>query len=189
MNTPQKIINPKTDIFTIANLITICRLVIIFVAGNLLISNDIINSFILYLIAIVTDFLDGFIARGLKQVSNLGKILDPLADKLMTVSAIIILMMKDLMPIWYGIVIIAFSLVNIIGAAIVVKKYKYIPTSILIGKIAAVSVMMTFLINIVAFLHPDFMQILYISSTTLIIVSVGTYIYKNYNIIKIIKSK
>jgi cardiolipin synthase len=61
------------------------------VAAIELYHNNIISAFCLYLTAVLTDFLDGFLARLLRQVSNLGKILDPIADKLTIFSAIIIL--------------------------------------------------------------------------------------------------
>ena len=170
--------------FTIPNIITCCRLVLIIFAGKYLINGDIINSFILYLIAIITDFLDGFLARRLNQISNLGIILDPVADKLMIGSAIIILLYKDLMPAWYGITIISCLFTNIIGGLILIKKYKYFPSAILIGKIAAVLVMFTFLLNI-AFAfdiaynsQPIWLIYMYIVSALLLISSVIVYGYK-----------
>jgi hypothetical protein len=105
----------------------------------------------------------------------------------MTGSAIVILIIKDLMPLWYGIVIIMFSFINIIGASVIIKKYKYVPSAILVGKIAAASVMFTFLSNIVAFLHQTFLSYLYIASITLIITSACIYGLKNYKIIKDMK--
>jgi len=169
----------KKEIFTIPNIITFLRIVIVIFAANYLFKGDIINSFILYLVAIITDFLDGFLARGLKQITNLGKILDPLADKIMIGSAILILMYKGMMPIWYGAVVIGCSLINLIGGLILIKKYKYVPSAILIGKIAAVVVMLTFLFNIAFYLYEEILFYVYIASSLLLVASVGTYCYKS----------
>jgi len=175
----------EKKIFTIPNIITMCRIVIIVFAGRYLLLGDIINSFILYLIAIITDFLDGFLARGLKQVTNLGKILDPIADKLMIGSAILILIYKDMMPVWYGVVVIGCSVINLIGGLILIKKYKYVPSAILIGKFAAVGVMLSFLFNIVLFLrYEETLFYFYILSSILLVASVVVYEYKSYNQLK-----
>jgi CDP-diacylglycerol--glycerol-3-phosphate 3-phosphatidyltransferase len=61
----------------------------------------------LFLLASLTDFLDGFIARRRKQVTRLGKLLDPAADKLLTSAAFISLVELGLAPAWMVVVIIA----------------------------------------------------------------------------------
>ncbi|HOA82740.1 MAG TPA: CDP-diacylglycerol--glycerol-3-phosphate 3-phosphatidyltransferase [Thermodesulfovibrio thiophilus] len=60
----------------------------------------------LFFIASVTDFLDGYLARKFKQITNLGIILDPIADKLLVISALIILVDIARVPAWIAIVII-----------------------------------------------------------------------------------
>ena len=60
-----------------------------------------------FLLAALTDFLDGFIARRKKQVTQLGKLLDPAADKLLTSAAFISLVELGLAPAWMVVVIIA----------------------------------------------------------------------------------
>ena len=187
----MKQIDIKKEIFTIPNIITISRIVIIIFAAKYLLDGNFINSFILYLIAIFTDFLDGFLARGLKQITNLGKILDPIADKLMIGSAIFILIYKDLMPIWYGVVVIGCFIVNLLGGLILIKKYKYVPSAIFVGKVAAVFTMLTFLINIAFSFHisylnnfPIWLICIYIISSSLLIASVVIYGYKSYKNVK-----
>ncbi len=55
---------------------------------------------LIFLIASITDFFDGFIARQLNQITDLGKILDPLADKMLTLAAFLGLMMMGLASVW-----------------------------------------------------------------------------------------
>ncbi|HEY2865800.1 MAG TPA: CDP-diacylglycerol--glycerol-3-phosphate 3-phosphatidyltransferase, partial [Pyrinomonadaceae bacterium] len=59
-----------------------------------------------FLVATFTDILDGHLARRRNQVSNFGKLLDPIADKLLTSAALIVLVEKHLAPAWAVVIII-----------------------------------------------------------------------------------
>lgn len=62
---------------------------------------------LLFSVAALTDLLDGYLARRSKQVTKLGILLDPIADKLLVISALIVLVDIELIPAWIAIVIIA----------------------------------------------------------------------------------
>lgn len=59
-----------------------------------------ISAFIVFVVASVTDFIDGYIARKYKQVSDFGKFLDPLADKLLTIASMIVFCEWGKFPAW-----------------------------------------------------------------------------------------
>ena len=61
---------------------------------------------VLFLIAALSDIVDGHLARRRKQVSTLGKFLDPIADKLLISAALIVLVEKHLAPSWAVVVIL-----------------------------------------------------------------------------------
>src|SRR5262245_18021605 len=63
-------------------------------------------AIILFITAAVTDIFDGHLARRRNQVSTLGKFLDPIADKLLISSALIVLVEKHLAPSWAVVIII-----------------------------------------------------------------------------------
>ncbi len=90
---------------------------------------------ILVLTAIVTDFLDGIIARRFNQISELGKILDPLADKLAIGTVLIALYLKQQVPLWLVIIVVGRDLTIMLAALFLAKKYKLVTPSNLIGKI------------------------------------------------------
>lgn len=95
----------------LANKLTLIRIFLVpvflvFIAVQNLPYGSIIATFI-FIIASITDQLDGYIARSRNQVTNFGKFMDPLADKLLVTSALISLVELQLIPAWAAIVIIA----------------------------------------------------------------------------------
>jgi CDP-diacylglycerol---glycerol-3-phosphate 3-phosphatidyltransferase len=100
---------------TIPNWITILRLlavpIILVVLGSensdrpIQISRQIAT--VTFLVAAITDWLDGYLARKLNQVTELGKFLDPLVDKLLVIAALLILIDLGQVPVWAVFVIIA----------------------------------------------------------------------------------
>ena len=171
----------KNKNLTIPNIISTVRIVIIIFAAKELIAENNFNAFTLYAIAGFTDFLDGFLARKLNQITELGKILDPVADKLMIGSAIIILLMQDRMPFWYVAIIIGRDLFNLLGVLIAKQKIKFILPSIGIGKIAAAVAMLTFALNIINFAYIEY---LYYISASLMILSAIFYTKEAIKILK-----
>lgn len=107
---PRTRYNEKREsAMTIANYITIARIILIpFVLVILLteMDNKEFIALAIYLIAAITDSLDGYIARRFNQVSDLGKFLDPLADKLLVSAMLLVLVyLNDVEP-WVAALII-----------------------------------------------------------------------------------
>jgi len=102
-------------VWTLPNLLSFFRIGIIPVLVYLLTFTDRVSAALaalLFALASVTDYFDGYFARRNRSVSDLGKILDPLADKLMVISALIMLTAIDRpgepsVPAWLVVVIIA----------------------------------------------------------------------------------
>ncbi len=162
------------NIITIPNIISSIRIKLVGIAAILLFSNNRTIATIIYLIAILTDFLDGYLARKLNQVSELGKILDPLADKLLIGSIMLVLYLQTQMPLWYLLVFAGCSLYNVLGALLIRKRITFVLPSVMVGKVAAVLMMATCMLNIIA---PAFEYLLYcyIISALLLVISVARY--------------
>ncbi len=101
--------------WTLPNLLSLFRIAIIPLLVYILTYTNRLASAIaalLFLVAAATDYLDGYLARRNKMVSNLGKVLDPLADKLMIVATLIMLAAMDrpdnaIVPAWLVVVVVA----------------------------------------------------------------------------------
>ena len=102
-------------LWTLPNLLSLFRILIIPALVYLLSFSDPRSALLaagLFLIASITDYFDGYFARRNKSVSDVGKILDPLADKLMVASALIMLAAMDRpnepsVPAWLVVIILA----------------------------------------------------------------------------------
>jgi CDP-diacylglycerol---glycerol-3-phosphate 3-phosphatidyltransferase len=95
---------------TVPNLLTVLRILLIPVLAAALLSGietgDLLAA-IVFVIASFTDALDGWIARRNKDVTTFGKLMDPLADKLLVTSALVSLVSLDRLAAWVAMVIIA----------------------------------------------------------------------------------
>lgn len=119
----------------LANIITITRLLLIIPFGILLYNKGIQNLVpaCLFTFIIITDFLDGYVARKYKQVTKFGKLLDPFVDKLLIVVTTIILIIKNIIPV-YSLFIFIRDIVIWTSALIIMKKKKIILSSNIYGK-------------------------------------------------------
>lgn len=88
--------------------------------------------------SMLLDLLDGYLARKLSQETELGKILDPVADKVMVFLIVPALIIKSDFPLWLGIIILSRDFLILLASWILikVKKIKRVTPSILIGKVA-----------------------------------------------------
>lgn len=121
----------KQQIYNIPNILTFSRILIIPVIFFLLLffRKEIYGIYAasLFLIAIITDFIDGYIARKKKLVTNLGIFLDPIADKLLVITILIMLIPLGRIPAWL-VAIIIFREIFITGLrAIASEKGIVIP--------------------------------------------------------------
>lgn len=93
---------------------------------------------LIFVLASLTDALDGFIARRFNMVTRLGRILDPLADKLMTVAALLCITVAGLIPVWIVIVFAVKEALMGVGALILYKRVDDVLPSNILGKAATI---------------------------------------------------
>ena len=136
---------------TIPNWLCFIRIALIPVFTALFVKEQYIAAFVTMIVAALTDVFDGKIARKFNMVSNLGKILDPIADKLSQIAIVIILLVKFWDgPLKYILFLFIFKeLLMVIGAGILMAKGMRPVAAEVWGKLATV-VFYTFMITIIA---------------------------------------
>ncbi|MFN2498933.1 MAG: CDP-alcohol phosphatidyltransferase family protein [Pyrinomonadaceae bacterium] len=117
----------SSRILTVPNLLTVFRMVLIPVFVTMLFYQRFIWALGVFVCAGLTDGLDGLLARRFDQRSQLGTVLDPIADKLMMVTAFIVLSMRSIfpqpvpshlpVPFWVTVTVISRDVFIIVGAA------------------------------------------------------------------------
>lgn len=98
------------------NLITLMRLVLVVPVVYCLLDGDYKTALLLFFIAGASDALDGYLARRFGWFSRFGAIADPLADKLLLVSAFVTLTYTGIIPVWLLVVVMARDVVILTGA-------------------------------------------------------------------------
>ncbi len=122
--------------FTLPNAITMARIALIVVFGFLLVAHHDGWAITALAIAGVSDFLDGYLARKLNQTTALGRILDPAADRLLTVVVIIGLAWREIIPWWLVAVLLARDVVMAIALLWLRGRSTETPTVTFLGKSA-----------------------------------------------------
>ncbi len=107
------------------------------------------TAFILFILASLTDMLDGKIARARNLITNFGKIMDPLADKILVYSALCLFVENDTIPAWSLIIILAREFV-VAGMRTVAASEGIVIAAGMSGKIKTVLQMIAVIILIIA---------------------------------------
>ena len=127
----------------LANMITIFRIILIpiylavFYSGS---DNFILFSGLIFILAGISDVLDGYVARKYDMITDLGSVLDPIADKLMMFAILISFVSKGIIPTWILVALGLKEFVMIVGGGVLyLFKGKQVMPSDKYGKFATVS--------------------------------------------------
>lgn len=141
-----------TDIWNVPNVLTMIRLALIPVFVALFATGHDKLALLVFLIASFTDFLDGYLARKNNQITAFGKLMDPLADKVMVVTALICQGITGVFP-WVAIIIVLLKeLVMVLGGVFMLKNDVVVYSNML-GKTAQCSFILALVLS---FYHAEF---------------------------------
>ena len=176
MNTPNKL--------TVARMIMVPFLVVFLLTGWGGEANRYI-SLILFVAASITDWFDGYLARKNHLVTNFGKFMDPLADKLLVGSAMICMIELGRLPAWFVIIIIGREFI-ISGFRLIAAENGIVIAANYWGKFKTVSQMIMIILLILHFDLSVFVileQIFIWLSLALTVISLMTYIWQNRSVL------
>lgn len=106
----------------IPNILTVLRFLLIPIIITFISNGKYVGAIIVFSISGITDILDGTIARRFNFISDFGKLMDPLADKLTQLSMLLMLTVKEIIPLWIVIVVFIKELCMICGASFLYGK-------------------------------------------------------------------
>ena len=137
-NDNKMIIAHKSDLWTVPNLLTYLRFVLVVPFVILFLSEKYLQSAKCIGLSGISDCLDGFFARKLNQVTQLGKLLDPIADKVTLISVMLCMAFyaPNVIPIL--VVLIAKDVVMLIGGVSLLKRKITPPAAEWFGKLATI---------------------------------------------------
>lgn len=107
-------------ILTIPNILSFLRLALVPVFLLLVIDGQDVAALVTLAVSGLTDLLDGYIARRFDQVTKLGQLLDPAADRLYILAAVLGLVVRELVPVWFVVAILARDALLIVVAVVLV---------------------------------------------------------------------
>ncbi|MFO7866129.1 MAG: CDP-alcohol phosphatidyltransferase family protein [Candidatus Aminicenantes bacterium] len=138
-----------SSFFTIPNIITLARILLIPFFLYFMLQKQLQTAFIIFLLAVGTDFVDGAAARILNQKSKWGALLDPAGDKLLMTTSFILLTIPSIsspnhLPVWLTVGVISRDIFIVTGSAMVyhkIRQTRFPPT--LLGKMSTIMQMVT----------------------------------------------
>jgi len=173
---------------TIPNFLTILRALLTPVLVILLLEERLSEALVVFIIAGVTDGLDGLIARLYKQKSRLGAFLDPLADKLLLVTTYVLLAVQNLVPSWLAVIVLSRDVLIVLGVFVLFMQdlpFEIKPT--LASKLTTCTQIITAIVTMASALatpHPLLKHFLFYLTGTVTIVSWGQYMVRGVHIMQ-----
>ena len=120
----------------IPNILTIIRFILIPFIYISVLSKHYLTALIIFTISALTDVLDGYIARKYNYITDIGKLIDPLADKLTQISLLLSLAILGLLPWWIFAIVFIKELVLVVSASVLYSKKDVVVYSKWYGKLA-----------------------------------------------------
>ena len=131
----------------VPNILSVCRILLIPVIVISVFLHNYVLAVIVFTISSLTDIIDGYIARNFDAITNVGKLLDPLADKLTQLSMVASLVWADVISGWILAVLLVKELIMIAGAAFLYGK-SVVVYSRWYGKLATVLLYLSIVVSL-----------------------------------------
>jgi CDP-diacylglycerol--glycerol-3-phosphate 3-phosphatidyltransferase len=175
--------------WTISNLISLSRILLLVPISLLLLQNNPSQRWLiltLVVIAAMTDLVDGMLARRFNQITELGKIIDPIADKTCIAVIGLILMLQNKIPIWFFIAALLRDLLILLGGLYLSRGKNIVLPSNKVGKWAAGIVTLYLVLAFISFESlSEVTSVFLILSTLLLIISFVLYLIRSIKVLRV----
>ena len=135
---------PKEKIWNVPNCLTMLRMALLPVYWYFIMNDRLYIALAIFIAASLTDLLDGYLARKNNQITNFGKLMDPLADKLMSISVLLSMVLKGIAP-WPVLVVLLCKEAIMVAGGLILLRHQVVVYSIWIGKLAQTVVVLALL--------------------------------------------
>jgi len=170
----------RKSIWTVSNVLSLARVVLVLPIAKLLAIDDPPSRYAavgLIVVAVATDFLDGLIARKLHQVTEFGKIIDPVADKIAVAVVAAILTGQGKLPLWFLATVVLRDAAILLGGIYLRRRRRIVLQSNNAGKWAVTVIAALILFSILDLRGAGWIcNVLLAGSTGLLVLSFGLYL-------------
>ena len=133
----------------IPNILTIIRFILIPFIFTSVVNEDFLATIVIFTISAITDVLDGYIARKYNYITDIGKLIDPLADKLTQMSLLLSLAILKILPWWIFAIVFIKECVMVISASLLYKRKDVVVYSKWYGKLATVLFYLAIVVSLI----------------------------------------
>lgn len=127
------------DLLAVPNLVTLLRIALVPAVLALMAAGERTGAAAVLVALFATDGLDGLLARRLDRVTELGKLLDPLADKLAVGAVLLSLVLRGEFPAWAFALVLLRDVLIAVGGAVMTRRTGVVPAALPVGKFALVA--------------------------------------------------
>lgn len=174
------------DFLKIPNLLSLSRVILMAPFVYYFYQDSLWPTLIILVAIILTDIFDGYTSRKFNQVTELGKVIDPIADKICLGIGMFVILIKANAMLWPIFVLISRDFLIVIAGLLISKKKKEIPVSNIYGKMTSLTLSFTALAYLIHSYYPIGMTplIIYWIATGFIFASSVSYFIKGIQLLK-----
>lgn len=165
----EKLKNLCVGIWNVPNVLTMLRIALIPVFVILYANSMPKAALVVFLLASFTDYLDGYLARKLNQITPFGKLMDPLADKIMVLTAFLCQTISGVMPVSAFVIVALKELALVLGGVFMLGK-DIVVYSNMMGKVAQCFFIAALTLS---FFHAEFAAISFPLDSVILWIAVG----------------
>ncbi len=164
----------KNELWTPSNLISGLRALMTIPAGICISNGYLKTAAVICFLAFVSDLLDGYVARKTNDVTELGKVIDPVADKIYVGVVVLVMLLNGLLPLWFVLAVLIRDVLILIVGIWATRKFKVVLPSNYPGKGAVLVIAMTLFMTLLG-AESGILGFMHVLSLVLMLLSLFVY--------------